>query len=175
MGSNDDKISKANITEHVNIEKSADILQATFKHYFDMAMEHNAKAATTSNILLVVVGAIIAIIGHDNVIKGLVDSSGAVAICVIGLFGMVWVRKQQERYHYWQSIAMQYQKELIRIVPLLKLRDAYEEYAENVAAEELGPILAKRIYERHLWVTLHIIVFIIGLGIFLISMSWTIL
>ncbi|RIK80870.1 hypothetical protein DCC62_03055 [candidate division KSB1 bacterium] len=167
-----DKISSnAGLKEYVDIEKSADILQATFQHYFNMAMDHNAKAATTTNILLVVVGAIIAIIGHDNEIKGLVDSGGAIAVCVIGIFGVVWVRKQQERYHYWQSIALQYQEELIKIVPVLKTRDTYEKHAENVAAEEVGPILARRIYERHLWVTLHIIVVILGLGLFLISMK----
>ncbi len=66
MVSSDRKISAASTTEHVSIEKSADILQATFQHYFNMAMDHNAKVATTTNILLVVVGAIIAIIGHNN-------------------------------------------------------------------------------------------------------------
>jgi len=171
MTSGDRKSSEASTTEHVSIEKSADILQATFQHYFNMAMDHNAKAATTTNILLVVVGAIIAVIGHDNEIKGMVDSGGAIAVCVVGIFGVVWVRKQQERYHFWQSIALQYQEELIKIVPLLKSRDAYEKHAENVAAEEVGPILARRIYERHLWVTLHVIVVILGLGLCLISMN----
>ncbi len=170
MVSNDRKILEARTTEHVSIERSADILQATFQHYFNMAMDHNAKAATTSNILLVVVGAIIAIVARDNEIKGFADSGGAIAVCVIGIFGVVWVRKQQERYHYWQSIALQYQEELIKIVPLLKARDAYEKCAESVAAEEVGPILARRIYERHLWVTLHVIVVILGVGLFLNSM-----
>lgn len=96
MASGDKEFFEATTTEHFSIEKSADILQATFQHYFNMAMDHNAKAATTTNILLVVVGAIIAIIGHDNEIKGIVDSGGAIAVCVIGLFGVVWVRKQQE-------------------------------------------------------------------------------
>lgn len=171
MTSGDKEFSEASTIEHVTIEKSADILQATFQHYFNMAMDHNAKAATTTNILLVVVGAIIALIGHDNEIKGFVDSGGAIAVCVIGSFGVVWVRKQQERYHYWQSIALQYQGELIKIVPLLKPRNAYEKHAENIAAQEVGPILARRIYERHLWVALHVIVVILGVGLFLISMK----
>lgn len=170
MASNDRKTSGASTTEHVNIEKSADILQATFQHYFNMAMDHNAKAATTTNILLVVVGAIIAIIGHDNEIKGIVDSGGAIAVCVIGIFGVAWVRKQQERYHYWQSIALQYQAELTQIVPLLKTRDAYEDEAVKTAEKEIGKILARRIFERHLWVTLHIIVLVIGLGLLLVSL-----
>ncbi len=159
-----------NAMESVNIEKSADILQVTFKHYFDMAIAHNAKAATTSNILLVVVGAIIAIIGHDNEIKGLVDSGDAIAICVIGIFGAVWVRKQQERYHYWRSIALVYQNELIQIVPLLKTEKVYEEHAREQAEKELGKILARWVLERHLWVTLHIIVFTVGLGLILVSL-----
>lgn len=102
--------------------------------------------------------------------QGLVDSYGTIAGCVIDIFGMVWVRKQQERYHYWQSIALHYQEELARIVPLLKTRDAYEKHAESAAAEEMGPILARRIFERHLWVTLHVIVVTLGLGLFLVSM-----
>lgn len=32
--------------EPVNLEKKADILEATFKHYFDMAMDHHTKAGT---------------------------------------------------------------------------------------------------------------------------------
>ncbi|MCI0698833.1 hypothetical protein L0337_43380 [candidate division KSB1 bacterium] len=94
-----------------------------------------------------------------------------IPVCVIGIWGVVWLRKQQERYHYWQSIALQYQEELTKIVPLLKPRDAYEKHAEDVAAEEVGPILARRIYERHLWVTLHVIVVILGFGLILISMN----
>lgn len=171
MASSDRNIPATSTTERVSIDKGADILQATFQHFFNMAMDHNTKTATTTNILLVVVGAIIAIIGHDNEIKGMVDSGGAIAVCMIGLFGVVWVRKQQERYHYWQSIALQYQGELLKTVPLLKSRDAYEKHAENVAAEEVGPILARRIYERHLWVTLHVIVVILGVGLFLISLK----
>lgn len=72
-----------------NCGRSGTVLHATFQNYFNMAMNHNAKAATTTNILLVVVGAIIAIIGHDNEIKGIVDSGGAIAVCVIGIFGVV--------------------------------------------------------------------------------------
>ncbi len=170
MTSRGKKSSKVNTAEHVSIEKSADILQATFKHYFDMAMAHNAKAATTSNILLVVVGAIIAIIGHDNELKGLVDSGGAIAICVIGIFGVIWVRKQQERYHNWRSIALVYQNELTQIVPLLKTEKVYEEHARDQAEKELGKILARWIFERHLWVTLHIIVFTVGLSLILVSL-----
>jgi len=161
---------KGNTTEHVNIDKNADILQATFKHYYDMAMAHNAKAATTSNILLVVVGAIIAIVGYDKVPQNYLHRIGAIAICVIGVFGVVWVRKQQERSHYWESIALQYQTELTKIVPLLKTRDAYEEEAVKTSEKEIGKIFTRRILERHLWVTLHIIVVILGLGLLLASL-----
>lgn len=56
------------------------------------------------------------------------------------------------------------------IVPLPKTRDAYEKQAEIVAAEEVGPILARRIYERHFWVTLHVIIVILGLGLLGISL-----
>ncbi len=72
-----------NALEPVSNEKGADILQATFKHYYDMARAHNAKVATTSNILHVIVGAIKAIIGNNNEIKGFLDSSSAITVCVI--------------------------------------------------------------------------------------------
>ena len=49
-----------------SLEKRAEILQASFEHYYKMAMDHHTKAATTSNLLLIIVGALIALVGHDN-------------------------------------------------------------------------------------------------------------
>jgi hypothetical protein len=51
-----------------------------------MAMDHPTKAATTSNILLVVVGAIITLMGFNKEISTI----GGVVILIIGIFGMAW-------------------------------------------------------------------------------------
>ncbi len=154
---------------HVNLEKSADILQATFKHYFEMAMDHHTKAATTSNILLIMVGAIIGLVGLDNKVGGAVTFVGGLAVFVIGLFGAVWAWKQHERYHFWEHIAYEYQKELAKIVPMLKTGEAYYEGAKEATAKEFGALFAKRILDRYLWVSLHGIVAVIGLGLMTIS------
>ena len=98
--------------KYVSVDKSADILQATFKHYFDMAMDHHTKAATTSNMILIIVGAAIGLVGLDNDLGGVVDFVGGATVFIIGLFGTVWAWKQHERYHYWEYIAYEYQKEL---------------------------------------------------------------
>ncbi len=56
MGMSNSKPIEEN-AEYVSVNKRADILQATFEHHYKMAMDHHTKAATTSNILLVIVGA----------------------------------------------------------------------------------------------------------------------
>ena len=147
---------------YVNLEKSADILQATFKHYFEMAMDHHTKAATTSNILLIIVGAIIGLSGLDNKVGGL-------AVFVIGLFGAAWAWKQHERYHFWEHIAYEYQKELTQIVPMLKTGEAYYDGAQQATAKEFGSLFAKRIRDRYLWVSLHGIVAVMGLVLIAVS------
>ena len=106
--------------EEVPVDKQAEILQDTFKHYYSMAMDHHTKAGTTSNMLLIIVGAIISLIGLDNTSSGIVGRIGGLAVLVIGLFGAVWVLKQHERYHFWEHIAYEYQNELKKIMPSLK-------------------------------------------------------
>ena len=164
-----DRKQHAEEREHVGPEKSADILQATFKHYFEMAMDHHTKAATTSNILLIIVGAIIGLVGLDNKIGGVVDFVGGLAVFVIGLFGAAWAWKQHERYHFWQHIAYEYQKELTKIVPMLKTGEAYYDGARDAAAEKFGSLFARRIRDRYLWVSLHSIVAVVGLGLMVVS------
>lgn len=157
---------------NVEPEKSADILQATFKHYADVGLDHQRQAATTSNILLVVVGAIIALVGFDKEVCGVVDVGGAVAVIIIGAFGAVWSWKQHERYTYWKFIAEEYQKELVKIVPMLKTENKYKKHVEMVTAKDFGGFFARTLHVRYLWVFLHIIiVVIIGGGLFVYS-TW---
>lgn len=158
----DDKTPVVKNTADVSPEKQADILQQTFKHYFEMAMDHHTKAATTSNILLIIVAAIIGLISHDNNISGPADFVGGLAVFVIGLFGMVWVWKQHERYYYWSHIAYQYQKELIKMMSRLKTLETYCHDVQDSAAKKFGSLFAKHI-DRYLWVSLHFIVVVIGL------------
>lgn len=150
-----------------SLEKKADILNATFKHYFEMAMDHHTKAGTTSHILLIIVGAIITLVGLDKTGKD-VDMAGGLVICLIGLFGAVWARKQHERYSYWQHIAYEYQKELAKIVPDFKTGPDYYKCAKQAVKDD-GYRIINRIRDRHLWVSLHLIVAIIGLGLFFSS------
>lgn len=101
-------------------DKSADILRAMFEHYYKMAMDHHTKATTSSHMLLIVVGALMAFIGLDNKLCGTGDIWAAVLIAVIGVFGILWVVKQHERYFYWEGIANGCQEELTKMVPELK-------------------------------------------------------
>jgi hypothetical protein len=159
-------------TKYVSLEKSADILQGAFKHYYEMAMDHHTKAGTTSNMLLIIVGAIIGLIGFDNKIGGIMDLAGGFAVLIIGIFGAVWAWKQHERYCYWEHIAYEYQEELIKITPELKTAQSgkdYARHAQDAAAKKFGAILARRIDDLYLWVFLHCIV--AAIGIMLITVS----
>jgi uncharacterized membrane protein YiaA len=159
-------------TKPSDMHKKADILQETFKHYYGMAMDHHTKAATTSNILLVIVGAILVLVGLDkDICRSVVDVGSAIAVILIGLFGAMWAWKQHERYCYWEFIAIKYQKELKKIIPGLKTRFAYRNAAKAYAEKKFGRFFAKSLQDRCLWVILHCIVIFIGLGI-LISSLW---
>jgi hypothetical protein len=155
----------------VGPEKTADVLQATFKHYYDVAMDHHNQAAITSNILLIIVGAIIALIGSDEAVEGLLDGGGAVAVIVLGCFGAVWARKQHERYYYWWTIALEYQKELAKIVPMLKTYDDYEASANQASVKEYRNFFTNIVLVRNLWVFLHIVVVIVGCGLLALSIA----
>jgi hypothetical protein len=149
----------------VNLEKRADILQQTFEHYYRMAMDHHAKAATTSNILLIIVAALIGFIGMDNKLGGSLDILSGFAVSIIGLFGVVWSWKQQERYEFWEQIAYKYQEALVNIVPL-NPATAYYACAKESTAKKFGPHFAE-IHDRVLWVALHFFIVLIGIGLML--------
>jgi hypothetical protein len=162
------------INTQVSIDKKADILLSSFEQYYRMAMDHHTKAATTSNILLIIVGAILVLIGLDKEIcRSVVDVGSAIAVMLIGLFGAVWARKQHERYHYWEFIAIEYQKELKKIMPELETRHAYHEGAVAHSSEQCGNFFAKVVKDRYLWVILHLIVFTVGAVLLLFSLLKT--
>ena len=150
-----------------SLDTSANVLQGTFKHYFEVAMDHHAKAATTSNFLLIIMGLIISFVSSDKVIDGTVDLISGVAVFFIGGFGVVWTRKQFERYTFWIQVAHQYQKDLAKIVPELKTEDNYYIYAKMGTAKKYGAFA--KIHDLWLWALLHCIVAVIGLGVMVIA------
>jgi len=159
-------------TEYVSVDKRAEILQATFKHYFDMAMDHHTKAGTTSNMLLIIIGAVIGLVGFDNKVGGVVDFVGGLTVTVIGVFGVLWARKQHERYHYWSHIAYRYQKELSGIMPELQTAETGSSYAlaaRDHAAKLFRPFIAVKLKERYLLVWLHITIILIGIVLSVLS------
>lgn len=146
------------------VKKTADILQSTFEHHYRMAMDHHTKAGSTSNILLIIIGALVTLLGFDKELCGNFDLGCAIAIIVLGLFGMVWVWKQHERYYYWAHIAKKYQEELTKIAPMLKPEDVYKSDVQKETAKRF-----LRIFVRHmdpfLWLFMHFFVVIMGAGL----------
>ena len=71
----------------LSLDKRADILQASFEHYYKMAMDHHTKAATTSNLLLIIVGALITLVGHDNNINDIADLVGGLVLSLSEFLG----------------------------------------------------------------------------------------
>ena len=158
--------------EYASVDKRADILHATFKHYFDMAMDHHTKAGTTSNMLLIIVGAILGIAGLDSTVGGVMDLAGGFAVTTIGLFGLLWAWKQHERYHYWEHIAYEYQKELTRIMPGLMTAEAgsaYDRAAQDHTLRLFPRLIARGVKDRYLWVWLHVFIMMIGIALMFVS------
>ena len=161
----------SNQSEQASVDARANVLNSTFQHYFRMAMDHHAKAGTTSNFLLVIVGAIISFVSLDNINGGTVNIVSGLAVFVLGLFGGVWTWKQHERYAYWQHIAHEYQKELVKIVPGLKFERTYRPGAKDTSTEKYNYFFAVKLHERWLWVSLHGFISVLGLGLIIFGIS----
>ena len=159
-------------TDYVHLDKRAEILEKTFKHYYTMAMDHHTKAATTSNILLALVGAIITLSGFQNGLFTAGGVIGGLGVSLIGAFGMVWAWKQHERYYYWYRVADKYQKELAKIVPELKAGSLYEKIAKRETRRVFGKLFAEKIEDRYLWVILHGFILVVGLGLMVYSSAF---
>jgi hypothetical protein len=156
--------------KHVSLDKSADILEAMFKQYFKLAMDHLTKATSTSNILLIIVGALITLVGFDKNVCGAVDAAAAIGVIIIAVFGGSWTWKQLERYHHWEHIAHKYQEELAKIVPMLKTERVYRPGAEEAAAKGFSTVFARTIQVRYLWVALYSLIAVFGLWLLYRSM-----
>jgi|SRR5215212_5285673 len=170
----DDKKQHNGNSGYVSPDKRADILQATFEHYYKMAMDHHTKAATTSNILLILVAAILTLVGLDKVVcRDVVDVGSAIGVIVIALLGAGWAWKQHERYQYWEYIAYQYQEELTNIVSGLHTGRYYYDAAQEDAAQKFRSFrsfFARKLKERYLWPIVFGVIAVIGLG--LLAISW---
>ena len=157
-----------NNIEQDKINKQAEILQSTFEHYYGMARDHYAVTATTSNLLILIVSAILVMVGIDQEIcKSPVDLGGAIAIFLIGAFGAIWALKQKERYCYWAFYAHKYSEELEAIMPGRKTRKEYRKEAKKHTKKKFGRFVAECVKDSHLWVYLNLIILLIGSGLFL--------
>ncbi|MDX1415141.1 MAG: hypothetical protein R3293_13170 [Candidatus Promineifilaceae bacterium] len=153
-----------------NLDTQANILQGTFSHYYNVALDHHSKATSNTNILLAVLAAILVLVGLDNeVCPDAIDIGSTIGIMVIGLFGFVWTLKQHERYQYWKFIALEYQKEIIDLMPgNLKSPDDYKDLAQRKAEKiffhSLGSIISEEgfLKDRRLWAILHLGIMLFG-------------
>lgn len=162
-------------------------LEAMFKHYADVGLDHQRQSEATSRILLVIAGAIVTLIGVDGELIGIVDAVGAFAVAIIGGFGMVWSWKQHETYKYWTHIAEVFQEALFDLVlgprpegnvegkadseaaeepsiqkPRPGMVDDLKKYANAKTAKEYGDFVVYRVHVRHLWVGVHGVVMLLG-------------
>lgn len=156
---------KSNETDQLHLDKKADIYQALFEHHYRMAMDHHTKAATTSNLLLIIVGSVLVLAGFDDTIcNSPVDKGCGIALMIVGTFGALWAYKQHERYQYWKHIATRYQCQLIEILSSLKTVEDYK----KLAVRKMNPLdrIFARLSDRWLWVSLHIIIALIGWALF---------
>ena len=143
-------------------DKKADILHAMFQHHADAGQEHQRQAATTSNILLLVSGGILTLVGLDAALAGLGDALATLAVALIGGFGMVWSWKQHQAYAYSTNVAEQYQMVLSNFVSELKKARRLEKVARKVTADEYGTFVTGTLRIRYLWVALHGAVMLLG-------------
>ena len=157
-----------------NDEKTlkAETLRAMFKHYADVGLDHQRQSATTSNILLLIAGAILTLIGIDNSLDGLGDALGAAAVAIIGGFGMIWSWKQHETYKYWTNIAQVYQKELFTLVHGPRQVSELTDDADSETAKEYGAFAVYNLRIRYLWVALHGLVMVLGI-VLAVGILWS--
>ena len=155
------------------IKLQAETLRAMFKHYADVGLDHQRQSATTSNILLLIAGAILTLIGIDSRLDGLGDVMGAVGVAIIGGFGMIWSWKQHATYKYWTNIAQVYKRELFTLVPGPGQVSELSDDADSETAKEYGAFAVYNLRIRYLWVALHGLVMVLGI-VLAVGILWSI-
>lgn len=146
------------------VAKNKDLFLVLYKQYVTLALHHQGQASTTSNIILILAGAIFTLLTFDDKLQGGIDRIGGGTLVILGLFGMLWSLKHHERYDHFAGIAEGYRRELAQAVPALK---EVHQAALTESSRQVGLIAKARV--RHLWAFLNLL--IAGLGIVIIVVA----
>lgn len=84
------------------------------KEYLTTARFHEGQRATVSNLILAVVGALIAVIGLDANTPQTDNILGSV-ICMLGIYGVIFTRKAYQKAQVYSALAKAVHKKMIDI------------------------------------------------------------
>ena len=147
------------------ISDKVNILLALYKHNAEMGRHHQMLRERTTNIIILLIGAIIGFILYDKRIDNF-DLYPSLFMSFLGFFGAIWCRKYHERYAWYMHRGSAYRDELSELFPdlrIIELKDkADKETTENYK-------IINKMKLTSLWVAAHLIIGFLGLWLALIS------
>src|SRR4030067_2440724 len=102
------------------ISDKVNILLALYKHNAEMGRHHQMLRERTTNIIILLIGAIIGFILYDKRIDNF-DLYPSLFMSFLGFFGAIWCRKYHERYAWYMHMGSAYRDELSELFPDLRI------------------------------------------------------
>ena len=153
------------MTNREEISEQVDILLALYKHNAELGRHHQLLRERTTNIIIVLIGALIGFILYDKKVDNF-DIYPSLFISFLGFFGAIWCRKYHERYAWYMHRGSVYRDKLDELFPDLKIIELKDK-ADKETAENYKIIT--KIKLTNLWVTAHLIIGCLGLWLSIIS------
>lgn len=147
------------------LSEQVDILLALYDHNASMGRHHQLLRERTTNIVLVLIGALIGFILYDKQ----VDSSDiypSLLVASLGLFGAIWCRKYHERYAWYMHRGSEYRDKLDELFPdlgIVKLKEKADQETKTTYK------VMTKIKLTNLWVTAHLMIGCFGLWLAFMS------
>ena len=140
--------------------EDSDLLIKLHEEEWSLIRHYEEQRATITNIVLVIASVAVGLI----VQKGVTMDSLPVAILLaaLGIYGAVSVTKLYERTQYANAVEGHFAARLDELHPNAKIRQLK---AEAQAAHKARFPRMSRLHMNHLWLTLHIAVALLGVGL----------
>src|SRR5687767_5401349 len=128
--------------------------------YWEEIRHTEKQRATLTNLIILIASAVLGLIGQKGLSRDFI--AGAILLLILGLYGAITTQKFYERYRFLQARLYSWYDHIDKSHPdaqFLKLRNE-----ADVKHKQEFPYLEK-LHVHHLWLTLHIAIFLAGVAL----------
>jgi lysylphosphatidylglycerol synthetase-like protein (DUF2156 family) len=150
-----------------------DVLWGMYQEHCTQGRHHETQRATVTNLIIAVAAGVLALLTFDKAINKF-DLPLTVFLFMLGLFGAAFSTKHYERWSLHMQRARSYRNKLDalmfdNLINELK-RDGDKKHEEEFKEEHKWQL--KKIRLHQLWVSLHLLIAALGVGLSLIAIFW---